>query len=151
MDTSRCPRWKESTVPNSRRDFLRLTDGAFWTGTRNDTVQSDGQLPYGRDDFGGFGLLAQLRVALPGHTADAADEPAGRLGARQHPRLVRRLPHRHQRADELLAVGSETWRDGKVSAFTVRSVGGFSTEVRAGTFRRQITLKPGESATVRVP
>ncbi|MGW2347448.1 glycosyl hydrolase family 95 catalytic domain-containing protein [Actinacidiphila glaucinigra] len=50
-------------------DFLYLTDGAFWTGGRNDTLTDDGQLPYGSDDFGSFGLLAKLRVALPGHTA----------------------------------------------------------------------------------
>ncbi|SCE02502.1 alpha-L-fucosidase 2 [Streptomyces sp. DvalAA-14] len=52
-------------------DFLYLTDGSFWTGGRNDTPTDDGQLPYGKDDFGSFGLLAQLRVALPGHTGDA--------------------------------------------------------------------------------
>ncbi|MDX2847670.1 glycoside hydrolase N-terminal domain-containing protein [Streptomyces sp. PA03-3a] len=50
-------------------DFLYLTDGAFWTGGRNDTLTDDGQLPYGPDNFGSFGLLAKLRVALPGHTA----------------------------------------------------------------------------------
>ncbi|MFI2297769.1 glycosyl hydrolase family 95 catalytic domain-containing protein [Actinacidiphila glaucinigra] len=52
-------------------DFLYLTDGAFWTGGRNDTLTDDGQLPYGPDDFGSFGLLAKLRVALPGHTAES--------------------------------------------------------------------------------
>ena len=52
-------------------DFLYLTDGSFWTGTRNDTLQDDGQLPYGPNDFGSYGLLAQLHVALPGHTGDA--------------------------------------------------------------------------------
>ncbi|MFF7211874.1 glycoside hydrolase N-terminal domain-containing protein [Streptomyces sp. NPDC008238] len=50
-------------------DFLYLTDGAFWTGGRNDTLTDDGQLNYGPDDFGSFGLLAKLRIALPGHTA----------------------------------------------------------------------------------
>ena len=52
-------------------DFLYLTDGSFWTGTRNDKLQDDGQLPYGPDDFGSFGLLAKVRVALPGHTGAA--------------------------------------------------------------------------------
>ncbi|MFF3748945.1 glycoside hydrolase N-terminal domain-containing protein [Streptomyces sp. NPDC002018] len=51
-------------------DFLYLTDGAFWTGGTNDTLTDDGQLPYGKDDFGSFGLLAKLRVALPGHSGD---------------------------------------------------------------------------------
>nr|WP_307783237.1 glycoside hydrolase N-terminal domain-containing protein [Streptomyces sp. MBT53] len=50
-------------------DFVYLTDGSFWTGGRNDTPTSDGQLPYGADDFGSFGLLAKLRVTLPAHTA----------------------------------------------------------------------------------
>ncbi|GLY95344.1 glycoside hydrolase N-terminal domain-containing protein [Actinoplanes sp. NBRC 103695] len=48
-------------------DFLYLTDGSFWTGGKNDTLQDDGFLPYGATDFGSFGLLAKLRVALPGH------------------------------------------------------------------------------------
>ncbi|MDX3071085.1 glycosyl hydrolase family 95 catalytic domain-containing protein [Streptomyces sp. MI02-7b] len=52
-------------------DFLYLTDGAFWTGGANDTLTDDGQLPYGPDDFGSFGLLAKLRIALPGHSGDA--------------------------------------------------------------------------------
>jgi alpha-L-fucosidase 2 len=51
-------------------DFLYLTDGSFWTGGRNDTPTDDGQLPYGKDDFGSFGLLAQLRISLPAHSAD---------------------------------------------------------------------------------
>ncbi|MFE2544984.1 glycosyl hydrolase family 95 catalytic domain-containing protein [Actinacidiphila glaucinigra] len=52
-------------------DFLYLTDGAFWTGGSNDTLTDDGQLPYGPDDFGSFGLLAKLRIALPGHSGKA--------------------------------------------------------------------------------
>jgi alpha-L-fucosidase 2 len=34
---------------------------------------------------------------------------------------------------------------------TIRSVGGTSTELRAGTFRKTITLKPGQSTTIRFP
>ncbi|MFD3457300.1 glycoside hydrolase N-terminal domain-containing protein [Streptomyces sp. NPDC058691] len=52
-------------------DFVYLTDGAFWTGGANDTLTDDGQLPYGPDDFGSFGLLAKLRIALPGHSGAA--------------------------------------------------------------------------------
>ncbi|MFE7438997.1 glycoside hydrolase N-terminal domain-containing protein [Streptomyces chartreusis] len=52
-------------------DFLYLTDGAFWSGGRNDTLTDDGQLPYGKDDFGSFGLLTKLRIALPGHAGAA--------------------------------------------------------------------------------
>ncbi|MGH1553327.1 glycoside hydrolase N-terminal domain-containing protein [Streptomyces sp. L7] len=54
---------------DSSDDFLYLTDGSFWTGGRNDTPTSDGQLPYGADDFGSFGLLAKLRVMCRDHTA----------------------------------------------------------------------------------
>ncbi|MFF1968459.1 glycoside hydrolase N-terminal domain-containing protein [Streptomyces sp. NPDC058232] len=55
-------------------DFVYLTDGSFWTGGRNDTLTDDGQLPYGKDDFGSFGLLAKLRIALPGHSGDAMSD-----------------------------------------------------------------------------
>ncbi|MBP2477512.1 alpha-L-fucosidase 2 [Crossiella equi] len=41
------------------------------------------------------------------------------------------------------------WRDGKVTTAVVRSVGGTTTELRAGTWKRTITLKKGESVTVR--
>ncbi|WUD78274.1 glycoside hydrolase family 95 protein [Streptomyces sp. NBC_00510] len=60
-------------------DFLYLTDGAFWTGGTNDTLTDDGQLPYGPDDFGSFGLLAKLRIALPGHSGKAVSKYRRRL------------------------------------------------------------------------
>ncbi|MDQ7803551.1 glycoside hydrolase N-terminal domain-containing protein [Amycolatopsis sp. A133] len=41
------------------------------------------------------------------------------------------------------------WHDGKVTRAVLRSVGGTRTEVRAGTWRRTITLRPGASVTVR--
>ncbi|MGW5745294.1 glycosyl hydrolase family 95 catalytic domain-containing protein [Amycolatopsis sp. NPDC003861] len=41
------------------------------------------------------------------------------------------------------------WRAGKVTKAVIRSVGGTRTEVRAGTWRRTITLRPGASITVR--
>ncbi|MEN3614784.1 glycoside hydrolase N-terminal domain-containing protein [Plantactinospora sp. ZYX-F-223] len=52
-------------------DALYLTDGSFWTGGRNDTLTSDGQLPYDANGFGSFGVLAQVRVALTGQEAYA--------------------------------------------------------------------------------
>ncbi|MEV4757125.1 glycoside hydrolase N-terminal domain-containing protein [Micromonospora sp. NPDC049559] len=55
-------------------DFVYLTDASFWTGTRNDVLQDDGQFPYGPTDFGSFGLLAKVRVALPGHPPDAVTD-----------------------------------------------------------------------------
>lgn len=41
-----------------------------------------------------------------------------------------------------------TWRDGKATRATVRSVGGTSTEVRSGSWRRRVTPHPGESVTL---
>ncbi|MEV0890639.1 glycoside hydrolase family 95 protein [Promicromonospora sp. NPDC050262] len=55
-------------------DALYLTDGSFWTGGRNDVLLDDGQLPYGRDDFGSFGLLAKVRVAVPAHSGNAVGD-----------------------------------------------------------------------------
>lgn len=54
---------------NPERDFLYLTDVTLWTGGLNDTLDGDGQFPYGYDDFGSFSLLAKLFVNLPGHGA----------------------------------------------------------------------------------
>ncbi|MCL7377950.1 glycoside hydrolase N-terminal domain-containing protein [Streptomyces sp. 35G-GA-8] len=48
-------------------ELLLITDATLWTGGLNDTLQSDGQFPYGRDDFGSFTLLAELTVDLPDH------------------------------------------------------------------------------------
>jgi alpha-L-fucosidase 2 len=41
------------------------------------------------------------------------------------------------------------WRRGEVTSATIRSVGGTETEVRAGSWRRQVRLRPGQSVTVR--
>lgn len=49
------------------RELLLVTDATMWTGSRNDTLDADGQFPYGRDDFGSFTLLARLTVDLPDH------------------------------------------------------------------------------------
>ncbi|RKR91596.1 alpha-L-fucosidase 2 [Micromonospora pisi] len=48
-------------------DALYLTDGSFWTGGRNDSLTSDGQLGYDASGFGSFGVLAQVHVTLTGH------------------------------------------------------------------------------------
>lgn len=55
------------TSGNPADDAVYITDGSFWTGGRNDTLQSDGQLPYDSNGFGSFGVLAQVRIALTGH------------------------------------------------------------------------------------
>lgn len=54
-------------------EFLTITDDTLWTGVRNDTLQSDGQFPYGADDFGSFALLAQLTVSVPAHDLSVVD------------------------------------------------------------------------------
>jgi alpha-L-fucosidase 2 len=41
------------------------------------------------------------------------------------------------------------WRDGKVTRAVITSVGGTRTEVRAGQWRRVISLRPGQSVTVQ--
>ncbi|NBH06936.1 glycoside hydrolase N-terminal domain-containing protein [Amycolatopsis sp. SID8362] len=41
------------------------------------------------------------------------------------------------------------WRAGKVTTAVIRSVGGTRTEVRAGTWKRAISLRPGGSVTVQ--
>jgi alpha-L-fucosidase 2 len=41
------------------------------------------------------------------------------------------------------------WKNGKVTQATLKSVGGRSTTVVAGSTSRQINLKPGESVTLK--
>ncbi|MFI5758912.1 glycosyl hydrolase family 95 catalytic domain-containing protein [Streptomyces sp. NPDC051569] len=53
------------------RELLTLTDVTLWTGGSNDTLDADGQFPYGRDDFGSFTLLAKLTVDIPDHDLSA--------------------------------------------------------------------------------
>ncbi|MFE2490244.1 glycoside hydrolase N-terminal domain-containing protein [Streptomyces mirabilis] len=48
-------------------ELLMITDATLWTGGLNDKLQSDGQFPYGRDDFGSLTMLTELTVALPDH------------------------------------------------------------------------------------
>ncbi|EST19063.1 glycosyl hydrolase family 95 catalytic domain-containing protein [Streptomyces roseochromogenus] len=60
-----------SNDPSS--ELLTITDATLWTGGLNDTLQSDGQFPYGRDDFGSLTLLAEVTVDIPGHDLGAVD------------------------------------------------------------------------------
>ncbi|WP_030613583.1 glycosyl hydrolase family 95 catalytic domain-containing protein [Streptomyces fulvoviolaceus] len=53
------------------RELLLVTDATMWTGGLNDTLDTDGQFPYGRDDFGSFTLLARLAVEIPDHDLSA--------------------------------------------------------------------------------
>ncbi|WP_405726410.1 glycoside hydrolase family 95 protein [Streptomyces sp. NBC_00028] len=55
------------------RELLLVTDATMWTGGLNDTLDSDGQFPYGRGDFGSFTLLARLAVDLPDHDLSAVN------------------------------------------------------------------------------
>ncbi|MFD0006944.1 glycoside hydrolase N-terminal domain-containing protein [Streptomyces sp. NPDC127178] len=53
------------------RELLLITDATMWTGGLNDTLDQDGQFPYGRSDFGSFTLLARLTVDIPAHDLGA--------------------------------------------------------------------------------
>lgn len=53
------------------RELLLVTDATMWTGGLNDTLDADGQFPYGREDFGSLTLLARLTVDLPDHDLSA--------------------------------------------------------------------------------
>lgn len=55
------------------RELLLITDATMWTGGLNDTLDQDGQFPYGRGDFGSFTLLARLTVDIPDHDLGAVD------------------------------------------------------------------------------
>lgn len=54
-------------------ELLMISDATLWTGGLNDTLQDDGQFPYGRSDFGSLTLLAQLTVDIPDHDLGLAD------------------------------------------------------------------------------
>ncbi|MBM0234911.1 glycoside hydrolase N-terminal domain-containing protein [Micromonospora sp. STR1_7] len=54
-------------------ELLMITDATLWTGGRNDTLDGDGQFPYGRDDFGSLTMLATLTVDIPGHDLGTVD------------------------------------------------------------------------------
>ncbi|MCX4911342.1 glycoside hydrolase N-terminal domain-containing protein [Streptomyces sp. NBC_00878] len=56
---------------DSGRELLLITDVTMWTGGLNDTLDSDGQFPYGREDFGSFTLLGRLTVDIPDHDLGA--------------------------------------------------------------------------------
>lgn len=52
-------------------EVLLVTDATIWTGGLNGTLDSDGQFPYGRADFGSLTLLARLTVDIPDHDLGA--------------------------------------------------------------------------------
>ncbi|KOU72385.1 ricin B lectin [Streptomyces sp. XY66] len=56
------------------RDVLVLADATLWTGHANAVLQSDGQFPYGTDDFGAFGMLAKAFLEVPAHTGSAVSD-----------------------------------------------------------------------------
>ncbi|MEU3986043.1 glycoside hydrolase N-terminal domain-containing protein [Streptomyces sp. NPDC026672] len=56
------------------RELLLITDATLWTGGLNDTLDGDGQFPYGRADFGSFTLLARLTVDIPDHDLSAVND-----------------------------------------------------------------------------
>ena len=58
------------TTGDPANDAFYVTDGTFWQGGANE-VDSSGQFPYDATDFGTFGLMAKVHLALPAHTASA--------------------------------------------------------------------------------
>lgn len=70
--------------------------------------------------------------------------------------LAPALPSAWARSGRVTGIGARggfevdlSWRDGKVTRAVIRSVGGTRTEVRAGKWRRTISLRPGQSVTVQ--
>lgn len=70
--------------------------------------------------------------------------------------LLPALPQAWTGGGQITGVGARggfevdlAWKAGKVTRATVRSVGGRTTELRAAGWRRRITLRPGESVTIR--
>ena len=57
------------TTGDPANDAFYVTDGTFWQGDVNATLDSGGQFPYDATDFGTFGLTAKAHLALPAHTA----------------------------------------------------------------------------------
>ncbi|MEU8638899.1 glycoside hydrolase N-terminal domain-containing protein [Amycolatopsis sp. NPDC048633] len=69
--------------------------------------------------------------------------------------LLPALPSAWARSGRVTGIGARggfevdlSWRDGKVSRAVIRSVGGTRTEVRAGAWKRTISLRPGGSITI---
>ncbi|MFF7637993.1 glycoside hydrolase N-terminal domain-containing protein [Kitasatospora sp. NPDC008050] len=67
------------TTGDPSYDAFYLSDATLWTGGLNATLGSDGQFPYGTDDFGTFGQLAQVHLSLPAHTTSAITDYQRRL------------------------------------------------------------------------
>ncbi|WP_284749915.1 glycosyl hydrolase family 95 catalytic domain-containing protein [Amycolatopsis sp. RTGN1] len=70
--------------------------------------------------------------------------------------LLPALPAAWARSGRVTGIGARggfevdlSWHDGKVTRAVIRSVGGTRTEVRAGGWRRTISLRPGQSVTVQ--
>jgi alpha-L-fucosidase 2 len=70
--------------------------------------------------------------------------------------LLPALPSAWAKSGRVTGIGARggfevdlAWRDGKVTRAVVRSVGGTRTQVRVGDRRQTITLRPGQSVTVR--
>ncbi|MDQ0954989.1 alpha-L-fucosidase 2 [Streptomyces phaeochromogenes] len=55
------------------RELLLITDATMWTGGLNGKLDSDGQFPYDRDNFGSFTLLGRLTVDIPDHDLSAVN------------------------------------------------------------------------------
>lgn len=50
-----------------QRECLYLSDASMWLGGRNSSLDTRGEFPYERDNFGSFVMLARLYVEMDGH------------------------------------------------------------------------------------
>jgi len=71
--------------------------------------------------------------------------------------LLPALPEAWAAAGSITGIGARggfqvdlTWKRGEVASVTVRSVGGERTRVKAGSWARDVALRPGESVTLTV-
>ncbi|MFD3923496.1 glycoside hydrolase N-terminal domain-containing protein [Streptomyces sp. NPDC058595] len=55
-------------------ELLFVSDATMWTGGSNDTLEADGQFPYGRADFGSFTQLAHVAIDIPDHDLGAVND-----------------------------------------------------------------------------
>ena len=114
---------------------IRLTGGGGHTGVISlEGTQGNGQLRPG------LRLAIAVLVAAQG---------------RRKGLLLPALPKAWSAKGSVTGIGARggftvdySWRDGKATTVTVRSVGGTETELRAGKVRRKISLKPGASVKI---
>ncbi|GGB18736.1 hypothetical protein GCM10011492_05740 [Flexivirga endophytica] len=67
------------TTGDPAADSFIVTDATLWTGGANASLGSDGQFPYGTDDFGTLSMLAKCSISIPAHTPSVVTDYERRL------------------------------------------------------------------------